>query len=146
MPGKHYSLEVRIQAISLLNAKVKIAQIEFLSNLPRAVIYFWNRKAKSRGFDSTKDPRILVKYLEDDPKSSKPGLVESIKQAVVEAIQKDQNGREKSCKIVIFKSNISIISTWRILRQAGFRLVKPTTKSGLTKEIRKKRLDFCLAH
>ena len=107
MPGKHYPLGVRIQAISLLNAKVEIAQVEFLSGLPRSVIYFWNRKAKTRGFDPTKDPRILVEYLENNPRSGRPGIAESTKQAVVGAIQKDKNSREKSCEMVAFENNIS---------------------------------------
>lgn len=41
---------------------------------------------------------------------------------------------------------VSAMTVWRVLKKTGFRKTKPTRKPGLTAEMKKARLDWCLAH
>lgn len=143
MKGQYHP--IRVQALTLLYHGVPASQVEAITGMSRQAIQWWSKKAKERGFNPDKDPRILTEYAEDTQRSGRPKIVsESVQQEAVDAVRKDRNGREKSCEILAFEVSISTTYVWRILQQHGFHSVKPTTKPGLTDEQRRKRLNFCL--
>ena len=146
MQGKYHPISIRIQALALLHSGIDIEHIMAATGMSCQAIQYWDQKAKKRGFNPAIDPRILMEYVEDSRRSGRPKIAESTQNALIEAVKKDRDGREKSSEILAFEYLISASSAWRILKLAGFHSVKPTTKPGLTNEIKKKRLEFCLAH
>jgi len=110
-------------------------------------------RACERGFDANQDPfHIEDQYIVDAPRSGRPTKqTEATQEAVFAQVRKDRFGREKSCAdIAGYLSQegieISYTTVWKILKKEGFKKTKPTRKPGLTKQMRKERLKFCLDH
>ena len=61
-------------------------------------------------------------------------------------VRGSRSGREKSSEVLAYEAGISHASALRILRRNNIHNVKPTTKCGLTDEMRAARLKFCLDH
>ncbi|OJZ80203.1 hypothetical protein ASPFODRAFT_105932, partial [Aspergillus luchuensis CBS 106.47] len=116
----YHPIGVRVQALTLLYHGVPASQVEAITGMSRQAIQWWSKKAKERGFNPDKDPRILTEYVEDTQRSGRPKASQSVQQEVVDIVRKDRNGREKSCEILAFEVSISSTSVWRILKQHGF--------------------------
>ena len=76
---------------------------------------------------------------------------EELKQEVISKVRRDPYGREKSTadiagELSLEGIQVSRVTIWRILKAAGFRKTKPTRKPGLTKKMKKDRLNWCLEH
>jgi transposase len=141
MKGPYHPVSVRTQALTLINySSLPIEKIEAITGMNCQTIRYWNKKARERGFNPEADKRILIEYVQDSQHSGRPKIGESKKEAILETIQKDRSGREKSCEMLAFDVFISPVSAWRIIQQNGFASVKPTTKPGFTDEIKKIRL------
>ena len=61
-------------------------------------------------------------------------------------VTRDRYGREKSAEVITAEVGLSINTVRRVLRKAGYKKTKPTRKPGLTEEMKKARLEFCLTH
>ena len=147
MRGSYHPVGVRVQAVALMAQDFDIQRVEAITGMSSWTIKRWVKKAKERGFNPEIDQRILTEYVEDEPRSGRPKEVtQSIEESIISSVKKDHIGREKSSEFLAFESNISSHSVLKILKKHGFHSVKPTKKPGLTNEIRKRRLDFCLAH
>jgi len=104
-------------------------------------------RAIKRGFDPNIRPLVIKdEWLEDAPRPGRPRkqTPENIEK-VVKKVRKGRYGREKSCadlagELSMEGLDISAITIWRILKQAGFKKTKPTRKPGLTKKMKKDRL------
>jgi transposase len=147
MHGSYHPVTVRVQALILAYCGVNIKHIKATTGMPRQTIQYWVKKAREHGYNPEIDPHILPVYVEDGKRTGHPKeITEATKQAILESISKDQNGREKSSEILAYEASISYSSVLHILKQRGYKAVKQTTKPGLTDEMKQKRLQFCLAH
>jgi hypothetical protein len=61
-------------------------------------------------------------------------------------IRLDRNNKEKSSKVLTYKTGMSVFNTQRILYKYGLSLVKLTRKPGLIKAIKAARFIFAKAH
>src|SRR5262249_9659042 len=105
------------------------------------------RKAKERGFDPQKDPRILEHYVEDGYRPGRPKeITQEVENQILQSVRQDRAGREKSSEVLAYEADISSTSALRILRKNGLSNVKPTRKPGLTAAQRASRLQWALAH
>jgi hypothetical protein len=53
----------------------------------------------------------------------------------------------KTCAYITLElEEVSVITIWRILRKAGLKKTKLTRKPGLTKKIKRERLEFCIRY
>jgi hypothetical protein len=109
--------------------------------------------AIKRGFEPNVVPLVILdEYIVDKPRSGRPSKqTEANRALVISKVTVDRYGREKTlADIAGDLSNLGIsisASTIRkILKNAGFRKTKPTRKPGLTKRMKKERLEWCLAH
>ncbi len=105
-----------------------------------------------RGFDPNHRPfELQDEWLQDAPRSGRPSKqTEETSQEIIKRVRLDRYGREKTSAdlagdLSSLGINISATTVWRILRRAGFRKTKPTRKPGLTKQMKKDRLEWCLA-
>lgn len=110
-------------------------------------------RAIDRGFDPAVRPmRVPDECVDDAPRSGRPKKqTEAIVSRIIQKVRRDRYGREKSCADIagdlrVEGIRLSASTVWRVLRTAGFRKTKPTRKPGLTKKMRKERLDWCLRH
>jgi len=110
-------------------------------------------RAVEREFEPNTRPCVLKdEWLEDAPRSGRPRKqTPEMTEKVVAKVREDRYGREKSCADLAGELsnegiNISAITIWRILRQAGLRKKKPTRKPGLMKKMKEDRLKWCTEH
>jgi len=110
-------------------------------------------RAIARGFDPNQLPVVIRdEYLQDAPRSGRPSKqTDETKNEIMQKVRLDRYGREKTCAdlagdLSLLGIDISATTVWRILRSAGFRKTKPTRKPGLTEQMKKERLQWCLDH
>ena len=60
----HHDVGVRVQALSLFEFGVPIAQIMDLTNVSKSTLYDLRKNAIARGYDSSTSKKILLKYVE----------------------------------------------------------------------------------
>lgn len=127
-------------------------EIMGLTGIEKRTINRIYARAIERGFDPSERPLVLLnKYLEDAPRSGRPSKQQEAYKKVVDLVSRDRYGREKDCADIAGELSkdgwdISAATVWRVLRRAGFKKTKPTRKPGLTKKMRKERLEWCLEH
>ena len=121
--------------------------IEAKIGVKRAAQFYIKKKAYVRGFRPEQDPRILDFYVQDGTRSGRPKEISlEIEQRLINNVQLDRAGREKSSKYLAYECEISRLSALRILYKYDLTNVKPTRKPGLSHKIRTVRLIFCLVH
>jgi transposase len=110
-------------------------------------------KAIERGFELHVIPLVILnEHLVDACRSGRPTKqTPEIREIVISKVTKDQYDRELSCAdlAALFSQlgiEISGSTIRRILKNARFRKTKPTRKPGLTKKMKKERLEWCLQH
>jgi transposase len=124
-----------------------VDQIQQITKVPPQTTRRFLDKAISRGYRPEQDLQILDSYVEDGARSGRPKEIsKETEDAIIQAVTKDRNGREKSSEVLAYEAGISSSSTLKILGKYGFSSVKPTRKPGLNETQRKERLDFCLRH
>jgi hypothetical protein len=78
----------------MLENGIPIDKISSDTGYHRRTIFKIQQKARSRGFDPSKDSRILLAYVEDAPRSGRPKkTTPEVEEEVVKAISKNS----KSC-------------------------------------------------
>jgi transposase len=142
-----YDIATRALVVTLKAAGKPNNEITGLTGISKRTINSIYARAIERGFDLGQRPlKLADKYLEDSHQSSRPSKQHEVSEKVVTAIRYDRYGREKSYANVagaLSQEGFSISATtvWRVLRKAGFRKTKPTRKLGLTKKMKKDRLN-----
>src|SRR6266480_644763 len=103
-------------------------------------------RAIIRGVNPEK-PTCLDHHVKDAPRAGRPTKQTDQAKADVEVkVTRDRYGREKSAEVIGTEVGLSANTVRRVLRKAGYKKTKPTRKPGLTEEMKKARLEFCLAH
>ena len=103
-------------------------------------------RALDQGFNPEM-PTCLNHHVEDAPRSGRPTKqTEQVKADVEAKVIRDQYGREKSAEVIAAEVGLSPGTVRTILKKAGYKKIKLTRKPGLIEEMKKARLDFCLAH
>ncbi|OQE11157.1 hypothetical protein PENFLA_c080G06566 [Penicillium flavigenum] len=127
------------------------AEIAALTDLSVPSVNRIYAEAIKRGFDPH---RTMVdnQYVEDKPRSGRPTKQDpSTVDIILLKVRLDRYGREKTCADIAgdlskLGINVSGITIYRVLKNAGFRKTKSTRKPRLTKKMRAERLAWCLTH
>lgn len=139
----YYPVTVRAQALTLLAIGWSIPQVQQYLDMPKSTVESIKRRARQRGYDSQANNRIELQFVEDAPRSSRPKEITKEKeQEVLDIVQKDRNGREKSAEVIAYESKLSMSSVKRILKDNKFSSVKPTWKPGLSEKAKADRVAF----
>jgi len=122
-----------VQALTLLSKGFKPNKIKADTGLLKSTIYNLQKKALSRGYDPSKDQKILIAYMEDAPKVGRPKkCTPEVEEAVIKIISKNSTTRELSTQKIadiispLAKEGISARSIHQILCRRGYKPVKPT--------------------
>jgi len=87
----------RVQALTLHSKGFKPDEIKADTSLSKSTIYDLQKRALSRGYDPSKDRKILIAYVEDAPKVSRPKKCTlEVEEVVIETISKNLTTRELS--------------------------------------------------
>ena len=145
---KNHDIGLRLQALAYAVAGMDFKMITEIIGISRAGIYRLQKKAKERGFDPEISKHLNVNCIADEPRRGRPKKITAEKEAqIVKAIEEsDRYGREKAAWMLADDHNISATSMHRILIRNGFRLCKTTKKPGLSEDMKKRRLEFCLRY
>jgi len=129
------------------------AEISRNTNLSPQLINQIYARAIKRGFEPNSLPLVIRdEWLQDAPRSGRPTkITPEVTQKLVAKVRLDRFGREMTCAdLAGFLStggiDISASTIHKILKKIGFRKTKPTRKPGLTKKMKKERLEWCRAH
>jgi len=120
----------RIQALSLLQTKTQINEIVRRTGTERS-IYRFQKKAKERGYDHSKDIKLFSSHVEDAPRSGRPKkITPALVEEVIKTISKNSTARELSTQQIantlssFVKGGISAQTIYRILRRRGYKPLK----------------------
>ena len=149
----HTDIATRACVITLKSSGKTTPEVAFLTGLSQRLVNMIFARAIERGFDPSLRPIVITDaFLIDAPRSGRP-LKQTTKaqDLITIKVRRDRYGREKTCadiagELSLEGIDISATSIWRVLRKAGFKKTKPTRKPGLTKKMKKARLDWCLEH
>ena len=150
-PTTSYDNGTRIQALTMLQLGHPVSEIVLKTGYHKSTILRIQQKAISRGYDPEKDSKILLAYVEDAPRVGRPKKITSeTEEAIIKAISKNSTTRQLSSQKIanivspLVRGGISARSIHRALSRRGYKPCKPTTKPGLTKEMKLARLTWCL--
>ena len=75
-------------------------------------------------------------------------LHDKAQKEIIELLEKNSSTRQYSIAELVYKydTSISLNIVWRFIKKKGYRYIKYTVKSALTKEMKQKQLDFCLKY
>lgn len=145
--GHRYTLVQRVQYLTLLVEGFKADYIEQKTGVRERSQRNIRKRAYDRGFRPEQDPRILESYVADAARSGRlKEISEEVEKEILSAVRSDRSGREKLSEVLAYDAGISRSSALRILHKYGLHNVKPTTKPGLTPEMKKARYEWALAH
>jgi len=157
MGAKYHDVSTRSQALTLYYLGLTYRDIDRITGICRNTLKTLYKRALLRGLPPVDSARKFVPKIEDRhvENAPKPGRlskhIEENLTKILQATAYDRYGREKTCVDIAsdLKNQgirISPMTVWRILKASGMRKTKPTKKPGLSKAMRKARLDFCLAY
>jgi transposase len=143
-----YDNTTRAQALTLKLAGVSNAKITSITGIKTQNLNLLYQKAISRGLNPSEDAKLLDIHVQDAACSGwLKKQTDTIKEEVLSKVRTDCYGRKKTCtQIAAEVGGVCDITVWRILRASGLKKTKPTHKSGLTKAMKKARLQFALGH
>lgn len=143
----------RALVVSLKAIGKTTPEVTMISGLSTRQVNRIYARAIDRGFDPNRRPISLRdEYLQDASRSGRPlKRTAEAQESVISKVRQDRYGREKSAaniasELSLEGINISRTTVLRVLKTSGFRKTKLTRKLGLTKKMKKERLDWCLAH
>jgi len=145
----NYDIGVRVQALSLFEYGVSAKEIEKWMGVSISSLKRWKRVSRQRGFDPQVSSHILAQYVTDVPRSGRPSaLHDEAQKTIIKLLEKNSSTRQYSTAELAHKSGTSVSpnTVWRFIKKKGYRSVKHTVKPALTKEMKQKRLDFCLKY
>ena len=149
MSPTNYDIGVRVQALTLSNYRVKPKEIFNWIKVSESSLKRWKRIAKERGFNPLVSSHILAQYVADAPRTGRPTILqETAQKAILKLLKKNSTTRQYSCAELQSKARVNAYPTtvWRFIKRSGYRSIKHTVKPALTKEMRQKRLEFCLKY
>lgn len=119
-------------------------QIERMLNIPIRTQVNIKTEALKRGW-TEHSFKIEEEYVQArKPPGRPPTIGDATKQQAVDSISQDRASREQTVDYLAYKLNISKSAVHRIIQNAGYSKVKPTTKPGLSKKQKLARLLWCL--
>jgi hypothetical protein len=131
MMAPHIDVGIRIQCLVLLEWGVPIDLVSQVTNVHKALIYWFRRIAIERGYDLAKSRQILCKYLEDAPRSGRPTVcTQEVIDKVVANVCTSIEGRCKTTVQIGYELGVGATSIQKILKSKGFRKVNRTMKPG----------------
>ena len=150
--GKH-QIGPRIQALTMLQIGIPIRQITALTNLSKSTIHRHHNKAITRGYNPKVSTLIHVSYVEDAKRSGRPKISQAVVDLVLATVTKNSTTRSYSAKRIAQKVSampeirkISASTVYRILIDNNYKSCKQTVKPGLSIDMQKKRLTWCLLY
>ena len=127
-----------------------------ITTVSQSSIYRLCTTAVSRGYNPEISKKILAIYVEDAPtKTSRKPTPQRIVDLILQIVTKNSTTRSYSCRRIAQEvhntSNqegvkISASTVYQILTANGYKSCKQTVKPGLTDEMKKKRLEWCLLY
>ena len=148
MVNKSADISLRAQVLTLFYCTAVSDQfIAAATGYFISQIYRIRRIAKNRGFDSNVSLQILDKYVTHAAKTGRR-IKASIEKEneIIEFVIKDRYVREKSSDEIAYDCGLGRTTVWRILKRRNYRKMKPSSKLGLTDDMRKTRLAFCFLY
>jgi len=112
---RFHDAATRAQAITLKMIGATYEQIEQQTGISRRTVLRIYAKAIERGFDPKAEPPIIRDiHVQDAPRSGRPSKqTEAKKEEILNKIQLDCYGREKTCAYIAVKlGNISPMTVW----------------------------------
>jgi hypothetical protein len=124
-----------------------------ITKLPEQTICSLQERAIQRGYDPLVSKQLLLKYIEDAPRSGRPSIPDSVRDVIIQVITKNSITRQYSTNRITAKASsilakakgkpksVSPCTCYRVLKAAGYALCKQTVKPGLTQEMKDTRFE-----
>jgi hypothetical protein len=123
--------------------------IRVKTDVIRSSIYKLRSKAISRGW--IPDELVEPEHVNDAPRSGRPTTSTATALFIIETMTKNSTTRGWSCARIAAevtgtpgRQPVSASTVYRVLTENGYGVFKRTVKPGLTEEMKKARLAWCL--
>ena len=119
-----------------------------MTHIPLRTVQKIRQRAVERGYDPSVCKIMLLKYIEDAPRSGRRPIAQSIRDLIIEIVTKNSTTRQYSTNRIaaevsdsLEKRNaVSPRTVYKVLKEEGYGSCKPTVKPGLTDQMKKDRL------
>jgi transposase len=123
-----------------------VPEIKEITSIATSQIYTIRKTAFAQGYDPKTNKKLLLSYVKDAPRSSRPSKVtDEIQQQITEVVNKNSTTQQMTTQAIANKINelaaatatdikISAHTIYNILISLGYSSYKPTYKPGLTLE------------
>ena len=106
--GYRYTIAQRVQYLTLIVEGFSPVDIETKTGIKRSIQCYIKKRTYKRGFRPNKDLRILNYYVQDGERSDRLKEISlEIEQRLLNNVEVDRVGREKSSKVLVYESGIS---------------------------------------
>lgn len=137
----------RLQALALAEAEIANKIITAITEISRFTINRFQKQARTRGYDPDISKKLLLSYVVDALRSERsPIITPQLESAILTAVRKDRDGREKSSYTLAAEQGISSTTILRVLKRNNFRPYKTTKKPSLTEAMMEARYQFALRY
>ena len=99
--GGNYSIGARIQAITLVQAGMKVDFVIEFIGIKKSRVYKLVKQAKQRGYDPTISKVVEVHYVIEAPRSGRPQVSQVVKDEVLKLLTKNSTTRGISCSQIV---------------------------------------------
>ncbi len=91
----------RVQALTILQLKYPTKEITTKTGFDQSIIGRIEKRAKARGYTPETNPKILLAYVEDAPRPSRPKkCTPEVEEKVIKAISKNSTTRQLSTQCI----------------------------------------------
>jgi hypothetical protein len=95
--GGYHDPRARLQALSLWEYSVSPALVANLTKISKQHIRKIKRKAIKRGYNPDVCKIILLRYVEDNLRTSRPAIVQTVKDLIIKILIRNSSTRLYSC-------------------------------------------------
>ena len=145
--GKQHSSDLRLQALSLVEAGIAPKEVARITGISTSTISRLRKKARDGGYNPEESTKLSIKQVEDRPRTGRPAIITTNKEAsIVNFVTKDKLHREMSAAEIAGVYDVSATTILKILRRNKLKSCKDTKKPALTVRMKAERLKWCIEH
>lgn len=99
--GGNHSIGARIQAITLMQAGMKVDFVTEFTGIKKTRVYELVKQAKQRGYNPTISKVVEVYHVIEAPRSGRPQVSQVVKDEVLKLLTKNSTTRGISCSQIV---------------------------------------------
>ena len=145
--GKQHSSDLRLQALSLVEAGIAPKEVARITGISTSTISRLRKKARDGGYNPEESTKLSIKQVEDRSRIGRPAIITTNKKAsIVNFVTKNKLHREMNAVEIVNVYDVSATTILKILRRNKLKFCKNIKKPALTVRMKTEWLKWCIEH